>query len=320
MATTTDPSWMTERFNSGNADIKFRSIDGIEFDLHRALLQAHAGAFPGPEIDTQGEIVQLTEPATVLQVLFDFIYPKRHSDLEDKDFEFMAALAEAVEKYEVYSLMPLCNARLRTFLPRHAENILIHAVKHDYPKIINEVLPYLPRSSFVSILERLPPCYMLAWARYVEAWARVFKLGRRYINELASEAVIMAPSPKSSKRRVSLCDCRSPTGASPSCVCCFCYISLSKWITQLDEIDTISALNHALKSPKSNLDCCNSNSHRQSAESSHGWGGEQEPRTLGWTLQPEFEVECKHMENISKFLQDQVKGIPPFVDFLVGKK
>lgn len=91
-----------------------RSSDGVEFDLHRTLLAAHTGAFPGPEIGTSGEIVELTESAGVLRICFDFVYPKRHPDLEDiSDFDLLAAVAEAVGKYEIFSAINTCITRLR---------------------------------------------------------------------------------------------------------------------------------------------------------------------------------------------------------------
>ena len=70
------------------------------------------GAFPGPEVPTEGEPVSLTETAKVLSILFSFVYPKRHPDLEDLDFSVVAAVAEAAGKYEVFAAMIPCNVRL----------------------------------------------------------------------------------------------------------------------------------------------------------------------------------------------------------------
>ena len=90
-----------------------QSSDGRVFDLHKALLEAYTGAFPGPDVDSKDEIVYLTETGDVLELLFAFVYPNRHPDLEDVGFEPLAALAEAVGKYEVYSAVNTCNTRLR---------------------------------------------------------------------------------------------------------------------------------------------------------------------------------------------------------------
>ena len=58
------------------------------------------------------ETMALDEPSDVLEILFQFIYPRRHPSLEDTDFETLAAVAEAVEKYQVFSAMNLCALRL----------------------------------------------------------------------------------------------------------------------------------------------------------------------------------------------------------------
>lgn len=95
-----------------DSDIEVRSVDGFIFQLHRVVLGVTTGVFPGSEIDTDGEMVQLTEPAKVLGILFAFIYPKVHPDLHGECFETLAAVAEAAGKYEVFSAVYACNERL----------------------------------------------------------------------------------------------------------------------------------------------------------------------------------------------------------------
>jgi len=166
-----------------DSDIEVRSGDGFIFQLHRVALGVSTGAFPGSEIDTGGEMVQLTEPANVLGILFAFLYPKTHPDLHGESFEMLAAIAEAAGKYEVISAVDICNERLlcvfldsssplmvhtkfaynRKFLPKHAPEILVHAVKHHYPRLISAILPHLARAPFIPVLEKLPPSYMVPW-------------------------------------------------------------------------------------------------------------------------------------------------------------
>ena len=95
-----------------DSDIEIRSVDGFIFQLHRVVLGVTTGAFPGSEFDTNGEMVQLTEPAKVLGVLFAFLYPKVHPDLHGECFEAVSAVAEAAGKYEVFSATSTCNERL----------------------------------------------------------------------------------------------------------------------------------------------------------------------------------------------------------------
>lgn len=81
-----------------------------------------AGAFPPvtsrSELPKSGGLVvegpvPLSEPAEVLEVLFAFVYPRRHPDLEDTPFAFLSQIAEAAEKYEVFSAMTIAKVRMK---------------------------------------------------------------------------------------------------------------------------------------------------------------------------------------------------------------
>ena len=89
-----------------------RSSDGVLFNLHRKYLEATTGSFPGPEFDTQGEVIQLSEPADVLALLFHFVVPERQPNLRGTKFPLLESLAEAANKYQVFSAMNICEARL----------------------------------------------------------------------------------------------------------------------------------------------------------------------------------------------------------------
>ena len=148
--------------------------------IFHVVLGMTMGAFPGSELDTGGEMVQLIEPANVLSILFAFLYLKVPPDLHGEGFEVVATLAEAVGKYEVFSAVQACNKRLayvvldlsspfladniryyREFLPQHAPKILVHIVKHNYPRLHNATLPHFAQAPFLSVLERLPPFYVV---------------------------------------------------------------------------------------------------------------------------------------------------------------
>ncbi|KDR81223.1 hypothetical protein GALMADRAFT_1124326 [Galerina marginata CBS 339.88] len=114
---TAEQPWVDTNYSLHNSDIEVRSSDGFVFQLHRLLLEATTGAFPGSEMDTGGEIVQLTESAEVLAILFKFLYPKALPDLHGTSFTLLAAVAEAAGKYEVFSAAAICNERLVYFFP-----------------------------------------------------------------------------------------------------------------------------------------------------------------------------------------------------------
>ena len=54
----------------------------------------------------------------------------------------------------------------RNFLPQHAPEILVHAVKHDYPRLISATLPHFARAPFIPVMEKLPPSYIVPWVRF----------------------------------------------------------------------------------------------------------------------------------------------------------
>ncbi|KAF8970661.1 hypothetical protein BDZ97DRAFT_55529 [Flammula alnicola] len=163
-------------FGAADADLIVQSVDGTQFHLHRKYLEAHTGAFPGPgavgfNSNTRQDVTHLTEPASVLEILFQFVYPKRHPALEDTSFEILAPLAEAIEKYEVFSAMSICEVQLG-FTEKHAPEILAHAIKHNRAKLINDTALYLVRSSTLlsEIAEELPTNAVIPWLRYYEAY------------------------------------------------------------------------------------------------------------------------------------------------------
>lgn len=104
--------------NFSDSDVTIESCDGVRFLLHRKNLETHSETFPGPEFSTKGEIVRLEEPASILEILFQFMYPRKQPGLDGLGPEVLLEVAEAVQKYRVFSAMYVCGSRLRcaTFL------------------------------------------------------------------------------------------------------------------------------------------------------------------------------------------------------------
>ncbi|KAJ3514161.1 hypothetical protein NLJ89_g2539 [Agrocybe chaxingu] len=152
-------------FNAADADVTFQSSDGIQFHVDRKYLEANTGAFPGSEFDTRGEVTHLTEDSETLAILFQFVYPRRHPTLQDMGFATLMPVAEAVEKYQVFSAMNTCEMRLRRFVPEHPIEILVHGVKHDYRELREDTLPFIARMPFVKTAPLLPVSFLHPWVR-----------------------------------------------------------------------------------------------------------------------------------------------------------
>jgi len=155
-------------FNASDADVVIQSSDGVRFHLHRANLNFSTGAFPGTEFKTEGEVVILTEPENVLQILFQFVYPRRHPNLKDQGFETVAAIAEAAGKYEVFPAINTCVDRLIQLLPTHVEELLLLGMKHDFMELINEAALHIPLSQIVSTAEKMPVSWVFPWLNFTE--------------------------------------------------------------------------------------------------------------------------------------------------------
>ena len=83
------------------------------FRIYRKNLDTNAAGFPPLGFDTLNEVITLTENSQTLELLFQFMYPKRHPDLETTPIEILAPLAEAAEKYEVFSALNMCKVRMK---------------------------------------------------------------------------------------------------------------------------------------------------------------------------------------------------------------
>ncbi|KAH6909321.1 hypothetical protein BKA70DRAFT_232705 [Coprinopsis sp. MPI-PUGE-AT-0042] len=174
-------------FHDKNADIIFLSSDKlnpVRFYIHSKNLEVSTGAFPpvsirGTQVTgdlvglTVDEPVQLPEPATVLEVLFAFMYPRQHPELEDTPFEELEPLAEAVEKYQVYPALTTCKARMKGFLRDHPVRVGAWAARHGHTTILNEAAPWMTCLPLVDALGIFSGHLMLPWIEYYTSWEKV---------------------------------------------------------------------------------------------------------------------------------------------------
>jgi hypothetical protein len=99
--------------NAPDADITFQSVDGIMYRIHRKNLECSSAAFPAAEFESKkDEVVPMPEHSEVLDLLFTFMYPERQPNLKKISFRVLADLAEAAEKYEVFSAIATCNTHM----------------------------------------------------------------------------------------------------------------------------------------------------------------------------------------------------------------
>lgn len=102
-------------------DIILQTSDGKAISTHKANLGQFSNGFPpytppgAPDAlmdEGQGlvERVTLEETADVLRLLLQFMHHTHLPELEDQPFTLVASMAEAAEKYQVYSAVALCKS------------------------------------------------------------------------------------------------------------------------------------------------------------------------------------------------------------------
>lgn len=99
-----------------DSDVTLQSSDGVFFKVHRRNLAVCSGVFSGAEdvsTPSQGEIVHMLEHSTVLDLLLQFMYPQPQPELSKVDFQILAPLAEAAEKFEVFPAMVVCRFQMQ---------------------------------------------------------------------------------------------------------------------------------------------------------------------------------------------------------------
>jgi len=93
-------------------DVKLNSADGQVFGAHQRNLEVFSDAFPTAGSTTANEVVNLEENAEVLQLMLQFMHNTRQPDLNKIPFSTLAPLAEAAEKYMIYSAMQICHIHM----------------------------------------------------------------------------------------------------------------------------------------------------------------------------------------------------------------
>jgi hypothetical protein len=99
-----------------DADITLQSSDGVLFKFYKKQLEAHSGAFAGAgafAVSPTNEPVDLTEPSEIVDLLLQLMELQEPPDLESLQFQTLALLAEAVEKYDVFSSKTACRLLMR---------------------------------------------------------------------------------------------------------------------------------------------------------------------------------------------------------------
>ncbi|KAJ7744578.1 hypothetical protein B0H16DRAFT_1322069 [Mycena metata] len=155
---------------AGDSDLTISSSDGVLFKLHRKHLEVHSDVFADAENATlpangADEVVVLSETSSVLDVLFQYMYRQPQPNLQLVEFSVFAGVAEAAEKYMVYSALPAVLIRMRRYLGSYPLQVLDYAARHNYKDLANKAVRSTVGLTLAEAGKNLSPDTFLKWVR-----------------------------------------------------------------------------------------------------------------------------------------------------------
>lgn len=91
-----------------DADVTFRSADGVLFKIHSTNLRVCSEGFAQDLPFKNDSVCDLTEDSQTLNLLFQYIYPCTPPVLDNLGTDVVSPLADAAEKYIVYPAQRDC--------------------------------------------------------------------------------------------------------------------------------------------------------------------------------------------------------------------
>ncbi|KII91400.1 hypothetical protein PLICRDRAFT_507101 [Plicaturopsis crispa FD-325 SS-3] len=162
---------LSSRFCSADADVCFRSCDNVIFRFYRKNLEVHSEGFAVDGMTSSpSDVVTVTETSAVLDLLLQFMSRQPQPDMEEIAFAELAGLAEAAEKYQVYSAMQLCNIYMRKSISEHGLAVLDYATKHGYMGLADEAALHTVSDSCTTARAVLSLGCFYAWLQWKCHW------------------------------------------------------------------------------------------------------------------------------------------------------
>jgi len=163
-------------------DLVLESSDGHRLGAHKTNLEQYSAGFPIAEsINSENEVVTLSEKGLVLGLLLQFMHNTQQPELSNLSFPTLELLAEAVEKYMVFSAMQVCKIYMEKSLQQHPLRVFLYAIKHDYGDLTDEAAPVLictPLEKFLdhATIVGVPATPVIRFIRYRERWSSLLSI------------------------------------------------------------------------------------------------------------------------------------------------
>ncbi|PPR05464.1 hypothetical protein CVT24_008233 [Panaeolus cyanescens] len=174
------------------------------FPAPHALSELARGAVSGPEQ------ARLEETADVLRLLLRFMHHTHLPDLDVLPFATVAGMAEAAEKYEVFSAIALGKAcmkrraenQIKPLQPHDALKVLFYALKHGYNDIADSAAL---RTLDVSLDQFLPLAEFAGVSQHIIRWVRYREQHQHKLQNILSWCRFNSPGPHQDDGGVSFC-------------------------------------------------------------------------------------------------------------------
>ncbi|KIM41087.1 hypothetical protein M413DRAFT_72405 [Hebeloma cylindrosporum] len=157
-----------------SADIVLVSSDRHRFGTHCRNLGEFTGGFPVDIAPVNGEDVPMPGlDSKALALFLQYVHHHRQPDLSGVCFESLSQLAEAVEKYDVYSATEICKVHMRSHVENHCVEVFQYASKHGYRKLMDDAAKIAVQKKYLN--SRIAGVCIRPDLQ--SAWVRTFPLG-----------------------------------------------------------------------------------------------------------------------------------------------
>ncbi|KAJ7073013.1 hypothetical protein C8F01DRAFT_1045859 [Mycena amicta] len=166
---------ISQRFNAADADLTILSADNVVFKVHQNNLKVHSEVFANmvnTATKAPEEAVHLSETSDVLEILFQYMYCQPQPELDGVAFDVSTQIAEAAEKYLVYSALPALRQKMSKHIrvDEHALEVLSFALRHDLKALANEAVPKSLGFPLKDALAVMSPESFIKWALFHDKW------------------------------------------------------------------------------------------------------------------------------------------------------
>ncbi|TRM57750.1 hypothetical protein BD626DRAFT_513940 [Schizophyllum amplum] len=166
---------VSDRFSTSTpTTIPFVSRYNTTFHIERAKLERAADFVPPSTVTSSPtEPVTLSENDDTLELLFRFVYCEVHVDLDAIPFRSVAELAEAAEKYMVYSAMTVSYLYMKSHANENALEVFEFAAKHNHRDLLNIAAPYTIGSDLRFLEPKVSPSFVLPWVNFNNKYQQI---------------------------------------------------------------------------------------------------------------------------------------------------